>query len=144
MIAPGPTPFDRLPTLPLIGRVLLAEVLGTFGLVFLGCGAVVVNDVREGALGQVGIGLVFGFAVFAMVITFGRISGAHINPAVTFGLWAAGRFPGRRVPFYVAAQMIGALIAAATLHGLFRTTGGDLGVAAAFLHTLVAPRRAGG
>ena len=80
MMAPGSTLLDCLPRLPLIGRVLLAEALGTFGLVFLGCGAVVVNDVEEGALGQVGIGLVFGLAVFAMVITFGRISGAHINP----------------------------------------------------------------
>ena len=102
-------------------------MFGTFGLVFLGVGAAVVDFATDGSLGRVGNGLTFGLAVFAMVLAFGRISGAHINPAVTIGLWAAGEFPARRVPGYIIAQLIGALIAASVLQGLFRTTGGELG-----------------
>ena len=117
--------IDRL-ALPVSPRVLLAEVMGTFGLVFFGAGAATV-DAIDGSLGRVGIGLTFGLAVAAMVLIFGRVSGAHINPAVTVGLWAAGHFPARRVPFYVGAQLVGALIAASTLHGLFRNHSGTLG-----------------
>ena len=62
-----------------------------------------------------------------MVLAFGRISGAHINPAVTLALWSAGHFPRKRVAPYLIAQLVGALIAASALHGLFRNTGGDLG-----------------
>ena len=113
--------------LPRTLRQLAAEMFGTFGLVFLGVGAAVVDYATEGSLGRVGNGLTFGLAVFAMVLAFGRVSGAHINPAVTIGLWAAGEFPGRRVPGYIAAQLVGALIAASVLHGLFRNTGGELG-----------------
>ena len=113
--------------LPAEGCRLLAEVAGTFGLVFFGAGAATVDFATDGSLGRVGIGLTFGLAVMAMVLAFGRISGAHINPAVTVGLWAAGEFPARRIPGYVLAQLVGALIAAATLHGLFRNTGGELG-----------------
>jgi len=116
-----------LPPLPREARLLVAEMFGTFGLVFLGVGAAVVDFATDGSLGRVGNGLTFGLAVFAMVLAFGRISGAHINPAVTIGLWAAGEFPARRVPGYIIAQLIGALIAASVLHGLFRTTGGELG-----------------
>lgn len=117
--------IDRL-TLPVRPRALLAEVMGTFGLVFFGAGAATV-DAIDGSLGRVGIGLTFGLAVAAMVLAFGRVSGAHINPAVTVGLWAAGHFPGRRVPFYIGAQIVGALIAASALHGLFRNNSGTLG-----------------
>lgn len=113
--------------LPSEARRLLAEVFGTFGLVFFGAGAATVDFATEGSLGRVGVGLTFGLAVVAMVLAFGRVSGAHINPAVTVGLWAAGEFPGRRIPGYVAAQLVGALIAASVLHGLFRNTGGELG-----------------
>ena len=112
---------------PRTARRLAAEVFGTFGLVFLGVGAAVVDYATEGSLGRVGNGLTFGLAVFAMVLAFGKVSGAHINPAVTIGLWMAGEFPGRRVPGYIAAQIVGALIAASVLHGLFRNSGGELG-----------------
>ena len=112
---------------PRTARRLAAEVFGTFGLVFLGVGAAVVDYATEGSLGRVGNGLTFGLAVFAMVLAFGKVSGAHINPAVTIGLWMAGGFPGRRVPGYIAAQLVGALIAASVLHGLFRNSGGELG-----------------
>ena len=124
---PGLATIGRPRPLPRHARRLAAEMFGTCGLVFLGAGAAVVDYATDGSLGRVGIGLSFGLAVFTMVLAFGRVSGAHINPAVTIGLWLAGEFPGRRVPGYIAAQIVGALIAASVLHGLFRNSGGELG-----------------
>ena len=110
-------------------RILAGEVLGTFGLVFLGSGAAHIDDLT-GDVTRVGIGLSFGLTVAAMVLTFGRVSGAHINPAVTLALWVSGHFPGRQVLPYFGAQIAGALIGASVLHGLFRnhteTLGGTL------------------
>ena len=123
----APARRDIVRSVPREARLLVAEMFGTFGLVFLGVGAAVVDFATEGSLGRVGNGISFGLAVFAMVMAFGRISGAHINPAVTIGLWAAGEFPARRVPGYIVAQLVGALIAASVLHGLFRNSGGELG-----------------
>ena len=100
-------------------RELMAEALGTLFLVFAGCGAIAVNEVQGGAVTHVGISLVFGLIVLAMVYTFGDISGAHINPAVTLGFWSVGRFPAHRVPGYLAAQVAGAFAAAALLKFLF-------------------------
>ena len=100
-------------------RELLAEGLGTLFLVFAGCGAIAVNEVRSGAVTHVGISLVFGLIVLAMIYTLGDISGAHINPAVTLGFWSVGRFPTRSVPGYLAAQVAGAFVAAALLKFLF-------------------------
>lgn len=97
----------------------LAEALGTFALVFAGCGAIVVDDLYGGALGHTGIGLVFGLVVMAVIYAVGNISGAHINPAVTLGFMFAGRMDRRQVPAYVASQLAGALIAAAVLWLLF-------------------------
>lgn len=114
----------RLPDLP---RVLLAEIAGTFGLVFFGAGAATVDAYTGGDVTRVGIGLTFGLAVATMVLAFGRISGAHINPVVTLALWLAGRFPSRLVLPYMAAQIVGALIAASVLHGLFHGSPGALG-----------------
>jgi aquaporin NIP len=96
-----------------------AEVLGTFGLVFAGTGAIVINDVSHGAVTHVGIALTFGLVVLAMIYTVGDISGAHLNPAVTIGFWAARRFPGREVAPYVGSQILGALSASALLRCLF-------------------------
>jgi len=95
----------------------LAEFLGTFALVFAGCGAIVANTLSGGAVTHVGIALTFGAVVAVMVYALGPISAAHFNPAVTLGFAAAGRFPWRRVPQYVAAQCAGAVLASA-LHGL--------------------------
>lgn len=91
-----------------------AEALGTFALVFFGCGAIVV-DAERGGLGHVGISLAFGLVVFVMVSALGHVSGAHINPAVTLGLAARGRFAWSSVPGYLAAQVAGAVLAAVVL-----------------------------
>jgi MIP family channel proteins len=95
-------------------RRLGAEALGTFALVFFGCGAIMV-DADGGGLGQVGISLAFGFVVAAAVLAFGGVSGAHINPAVTVALAARNRFPWATAPGYVGAQVVGAIAAALVL-----------------------------
>jgi aquaporin NIP len=97
----------------------LAEYLGTFFLVFAGTGAIVINQASGGVIGHVGIALVFGLVVLAMIHTFGDVSGAHLNPAVTLGFAAAGRFPWREVAGYVSAQLAGALSASGLLRWLF-------------------------
>jgi aquaporin NIP len=95
-------------------RRLGAEALGTFALVFFGCGAIMV-DAEGGGLGQVGISLAFGLVVAAMVLSFADVSGAHINPAVTIALAARRRFPWATVPGYAGAQVVGAIAAAVVL-----------------------------
>jgi len=96
-----------------------AEFLGTFALVFAGTGAIVINDSCGGVIGHPGIALTFGLVVMAMIYTFGDVSGAHFNPAVTTAFAAAGRFPWREVPGYAAAQCLGAISASAVLRGQF-------------------------
>jgi len=96
-----------------------AETLGTFSLVFAGTGAIVINEVGGGVVTHVGIALTFGLIVLAMIYTFGDISGAHLNPAVTIGFWAARRLAGRTVLAYVTAQCLGAIVASAVLRVLF-------------------------
>ena len=98
---------------------LLAEFLGTFTLVFAGTGAIVINQASGGVIGHAGIALVFGLVVLAMIYTFGDVSGAHFNPAVTIGFAVAGRLPWRDVPGYAAAQLGGAFAASGLLKILF-------------------------
>ena len=98
---------------------LVAEALGTFVLVFAGTTAIVVNDVSAGAVSHVGVALVFGLTVSAMIYAVGDVSGAHLNPAVTLGMWVARRLPGRTVALYWASQVVGALGASALVHFLF-------------------------
>jgi aquaporin NIP len=100
-------------------RELAAEAFGTFALVFAGTGAIVINDVTGGAITHVGVALTFGLVVLALIYALGEVSGAHLNPAVTIGFWAARRFPGRQVAPYLFAQVSGALIASAVLRLLF-------------------------
>ncbi|HEX3989514.1 MAG TPA: aquaporin, partial [Verrucomicrobiae bacterium] len=96
-----------------------AEMIGTFALVFAGTGAIIANESSGGAITHVGISLTFGLVVLAMIYTFGDISGAHLNPAVTIGFWAARRLSGRDVFAYVASQVAGALLASGALRFLF-------------------------
>jgi aquaporin Z len=105
------------------GRRFGGEALGTFFLVLIGPGAVMVDARSGGALGPVGISLAFGFAVLAMVYAFGPISGAHINPAVTLAFWSVGRFPRRDVPLYIVAQCAGAIGAAFVLRAVLGPVG---------------------
>lgn len=97
----------------------LAEAIGTFALVFAGCGAIITNDLYAGALGHVGVSLVFGLIVMAMIYSIGNISGAHINPAVTLAFFIAGRLDKRLLAPYIVAQLIGAILAALMLRLLF-------------------------
>lgn len=94
---------------PTLRQCLLAEVLGTAILLLFGTGAAVVNEQTQ-ALGHTGVAAAFGLVVFILIQSLGPVSGCHINPAVTIGFWAMGRFPGRRVLPYVAAQLVGALL----------------------------------
>jgi aquaporin Z len=104
-----------------IKRRALAEGIGTFWLVFGGCGSAVISTAGPNSIGMLGVALAFGLTVLTMAYTIGQISGCHLNPAVTVGLWVAGRFPARDVPAYAAAQVAGAFGAAVLL--LFVATG---------------------
>ena len=114
-------------------KPLFAEFLGTAALVFAGTGAIVINDVSGGAITHAGIALTFGL-VLAMIYTFGDISGAHLNPAVTIAFCAAHRFDTARVAPYIVAQTAGAFAASLLLRALFPahpTLGATLPAAAA-------------
>jgi aquaporin NIP len=91
-----------------------AELIGTYALVTAGCGAIMVNAQTQ-ALGHVGIALTFGLIILVMIAAIGHISGAHFNPAVTIAFALTRHFPWRDVLFYVAGQLIGALLGAITL-----------------------------
>jgi aquaporin NIP len=111
-------------------RALVAEGIGTFCLVFAGTAAIVV-DAAGGGVSHVGVALVFGLAVFAMIAAVGDVSGAHLNPAVTCGFWLAGRLPTRSVVPYVIAQAVGALAASGVVRALFPAAAGLGGTAPA-------------
>jgi aquaporin Z len=98
-------------------RKLTAECFGTFWLVLGGCGsAVLAAAFPELGIGFVGVALAFGLTVLTMAYAVGHISGGHFNPAVTLGLWAGGRFPGKEIAGYIVAQIVGGIIAAAVLY----------------------------
>jgi MIP family channel proteins len=109
----------------LLRHCLLAEALGTAILLLFGTGAAVVNE-QTHALGHGGVAAAFGLVVLVLIQGLGHVSGAHVNPAVTLAFWAAGRFPGRRVLPYVAAQLVGALVGS-SLVNLLATSGSTLG-----------------
>jgi aquaporin NIP len=98
---------------------LVAEFFATFTLVFAGTGAIVINDVSGGAVTHLGIALTFGLVVLAMIYTVGDVSGAHLNPAVTLGFFAAGRCGLKTVLGYTASQLLGATAASSLVHFLF-------------------------
>ncbi len=106
----------------------LAEFIGTFWLVLGGCGsAVLAAGFPEVGIGLVGVSLAFGLTVLTIVYSLGHISGAHLNPAVTFGLWAGGRFSGKEILPYVISQILGGIAAAAVLYVIATGNGSGIG-----------------
>ncbi len=102
-------------------KIYIAEAIGTFALVFAGCGAIIVNDLFGTQLGHTGISMVFGLIVMAMIYSIGNISGAHINPAVTLGFFFAGRIQKKEILPYILSQFIGAILASGLLKLLFNS-----------------------
>src|SRR5881398_1684874 len=102
-------------------RKCLAEFIGTFWLVLGGCGsAVLAAKFPEAGIGFAGVALAFGLTVLTGAYALGPISGGHFNPAVSVGLWAGGRFPGRQLAPYILAQVVGAVVASAVLYLIAR------------------------
>ena len=112
----GGTPVIGSGVMTILQRTA-AEFFGTFWLVFGGCGsAVLAAKFPEVGIGYAGVSLAFGLTVLTMAYAIGHVSGCHLNPAVTVGLWAGGRFPARDIGPYVAAQVAGAIVAALLLY----------------------------
>jgi MIP family channel proteins len=129
---------------PDLARRAAAEGLAAFALVFAGCGAIVANAHYNGALGAVGISLVFGLVIMVMVYATGHLSGAHINPAVTVAFTLTRHFPAREAAAYIGAQLAGATAAALVLWGVWTDKPAHLGATvptvsagSAFLYELV-------
>ena len=98
-------------------RKLAAEFIGTAWLVLGGCGAAVLAAAFPAlGIGFVGVSLAFGLTVLTMAYAIGHVSGCHLNPAVSMGLWAGGRFPARDLPGYIIAQVLGAIAGAGILY----------------------------
>ena len=110
-----------------LARRCVAEGFATFALVFAGCGAIVVDSERGGALGQVGIAGAFGLAIMVMIYATGHVSGAHINPAVTIGFVATRHFKARDALAYIPAQLLGAVSGALALRAAWEGTPAQLG-----------------
>src|ERR1700754_2709726 len=103
----------------------VAELIGTFWLTFAGCGsAVIAAGFPQVGIGLLGVSLAFGLSVVTMAYAIGHISGCHLNPAVTVGLAAGGRFPSGQVVPYIIAQLIGAIVAATLLYVIASGTAG--------------------
>jgi MIP family channel proteins len=112
---------------PTLTRRAAAEGLAAFALVFAGCGAAVTNTSYHGALGTVGVALVFGLVIMAMVYATGHLSGAHINPAVTIAFTLTRHFPARDALAYVGAQVAGAAAGALLLLAMWTGKPAQLG-----------------
>lgn len=111
-----------------LSKKLGAEFFGTFWLVLGGCGsAVFAAGIADVGIGYVGVAIAFGLTVLTMVYAVGWISGGHFNPAVSFGLWAGGRFAGKDLLPYIIAQVLGAIAASATLYAIASGTEGYTG-----------------
>ncbi len=108
-----------------LARRMIAELFGTFWLVFGGCGsAVLAAAFPNVGIGLAGVSLAFGLTVLTMAYAIGHVSGCHLNPAVSVGLAVAGRFNSRELPGYIVAQVIGAVLAAAVLYVIASGTAG--------------------
>jgi aquaporin NIP len=108
-------------------RRAAAEGIGVFALVFAGCGAIITEAERPGTLGALGIALVFGLIVMAMIYATGHLSGAHLNPAVTLAFALTRHFPRNETIAYIVAQVAGALLAAAALAAIWPSDPASLG-----------------
>ncbi|KAD0260904.1 hypothetical protein E3N88_44542 [Mikania micrantha] len=111
-------PNSCFPTVQFLQK-LIAEVVGTYFVIFAGCAAVVVNADKEKVVSLPGISIVWGLVVMVMVYSVGHISGAHFNPAVTIAFASCNRFPMKQVPAYVSAQVLGSTLASGTLRLIF-------------------------
>ena len=101
----------------MILRKCMAEAIGTFWLTFAGCGsAVIAAGFPQVGIGLLGVSLAFGLSVLTMAYAIGHVSGCHLNPAVSVGLWAGGRFPAKSLPAYIVAQVAGAIAGAGILY----------------------------
>ena len=100
-------------------RKYLAELIGTFALIFCGTGAMIINQETGGVITHAGVAATWGLIVAAMIYTIGDISGAHLNPAVTIAFWVAKVFPTKEILPYILSQSVGAFLASFTLHYLF-------------------------
>ncbi|MHC5068563.1 MAG: aquaporin [Planctomycetota bacterium] len=100
-------------------QLALAEILGTFALIFIGTGVMVVNDLTGGVVGHAGVAMTWGLIVMVLIYAIGDVSGAHMNPAVTIAFAAARRFPWRQVPLYVGSQCVGALLGSVAVWVVF-------------------------
>jgi aquaporin Z len=100
-------------------RKYIAEIIGTFALIFCGTGAIIINQESGGAITHQGIAATFGLIVIAMIYAVGNISGAHLNPAVTIAFWVAKVFPAKEILPYIISQGIGAFLASLILRFLF-------------------------
>jgi aquaporin Z len=110
----------------------IAEFLGTFWLVFTGCGsALLAAAFPEVGIGLVGVSIAFGLSVLTIAYSLGHISGAHLNPAVTVGLWMGGRFDAKDIMPYVVSQILGAIAAAGVLYIIVTGNGSSIGTFAA-------------
>ena len=116
----------------------IAEMIGTFVLTLMGCGSAVFAGIGLGTTGfgvsTLGVAFAFGLAVIAMAYTIGNISGCHINPAITMGVWASGRMKGKEAGGYMLFQVVGAIIASAVIYFLVHT-GNEGGLSAVFNDT---------
>ncbi|KAJ8761343.1 hypothetical protein K2173_001399 [Erythroxylum novogranatense] len=106
--------FCSSPSVVSLTQMILAEFIGTYFLIFAGCGSVAVNKIY-GSVTFPGICVTWGLTVMVLVYTLGHVSGAHFNPAVTFSSAVFGRFPWWQVPYYIGAQLLGSILASGTL-----------------------------
>lgn len=102
-----------------IKREFIAELLGTFNLIFIGCGAIVVHNLHPGVIGHGGVAAAFGLIVMIMIYSVGNISGAHLNPAVTLGFYLAKKISFKTVLPYMLSQFLGSITASVLLKILF-------------------------
>ncbi len=128
-----------------LSRKMAAEMLGTFWLVFAGCGsAVLAAGVPGVGIGWLGVSFAFGLSLMTMAFAIGHISGCHVNPAVSVGLWTGGRFPASEILPYWIAQLVGAVVAAGVLAVIANGTAGFDLVASGFAANGYAEHSPGG